>query len=381
MENNRAIKLLDWINDFIEAAAMRLSKLFLMLGFITGTIAILTSKLQLASVPWFDTTWAVVQAVSLDGLFFAILGKVRDTKVWTRAWYWYLFIAVLLGIVAALVNATLAYQELSGTSSVSGAMANMGINQSQFSYIRAGLVVLVSALVATLPRNNPSQDDTGTADTNGTSVDTDTLEQMVSQVVEQAVSREVSQVVLREFEGIKMELMKLAAPVSVVEEKSGTGQYLASDTADTRECLIPDTDPSSINETVTVSITDTSTSTRSVVVSGGYRDQIRGLILDNPSISNKEIIGTLGCGESTVKRLAAEVRKELGDTGTSTTDTEPLVSVEYQEPDKLDRSIKAVSENPDITDEQLAGVLELRRPASARFWRLKAEEILTDPQR
>lgn len=369
MENNRAIKALDWFNDFIEAAFMRLSKLFLMLGFITGTIAILTSQLKLASVPWFDTTWAVVQAVSLDGLFFAVLGKVRDTKVWTKPWYWYFSISILLGIVAALVNATLAYQEVTGTASVSAAMARMGISQSQFSYIRAGLVVLVSALVATLPRERADQA------IEQKDTDTDTIEQTVTQVVEQAVSREISQVVLREFEGVKQELLKMIPAVSVVEEKGGTGQYLAGDTADTREYRSSDTDTSDTDDIITLSITDT-TRTRSVVATGGYRDQIRELILSNPGISNREIIDTLGCGESTVKRLAAGVRKELA------VSTDPLIPVSGDlEPDKLDTAIEAVQKNPDITDEELAEILILSRPASAKFWRLKAEEILTDPQR
>jgi hypothetical protein len=50
-------------------------------------------------------------------------------------------------------------------------------------------------------------------------------------------------------------------------------------------------------------------------------------------------------------------------------------------PDKLQMTIEALRANPDMTDEALAAYLSLKRPASARFWRLKAIEILTMPGR
>ncbi len=50
-------------------------------------------------------------------------------------------------------------------------------------------------------------------------------------------------------------------------------------------------------------------------------------------------------------------------------------------PDKLQMTIEALRANPHITDEQLAEYLMLKRPASARFWRLKAIEILSAPGR
>jgi hypothetical protein len=50
-------------------------------------------------------------------------------------------------------------------------------------------------------------------------------------------------------------------------------------------------------------------------------------------------------------------------------------------PDKLQMTIEALRVNPHITDEALAYYLSLKRPASARFWRLKAIEILNTPGR
>jgi hypothetical protein len=50
-------------------------------------------------------------------------------------------------------------------------------------------------------------------------------------------------------------------------------------------------------------------------------------------------------------------------------------------PDKLQMTIEALKARPDMTDEALAEFLSLKRPASARFWRLKAIEILNAPDK
>ncbi len=50
-------------------------------------------------------------------------------------------------------------------------------------------------------------------------------------------------------------------------------------------------------------------------------------------------------------------------------------------PDKLQMTIEVLRSNPSMTDEALAEYLSLKRPASARFWRLKAIEILNAPDK
>lgn len=46
--------------------------------------------------------------------------------------------------------------------------------------------------------------------------------------------------------------------------------------------------------------------------------------------------------------------------------------------DKLQITLEYLQENPTCSDEELAEILKLKRPASARFWRLKADEIIAN---
>lgn len=76
------------------------------------------------------------------------------------------------------------------------------------------------------------------------------------------------------------------------------------------------------------------------------------------------------------------ISKDMPNIG-NTQDTNPSLSSTTADgnPDKLQMTIEALKANPNITDEMLAEYLMLKRPASARFWRLKAIEILNAPGR
>ncbi|GAC1436780.1 MAG: hypothetical protein NVSMB54_37450 [Ktedonobacteraceae bacterium] len=70
------------------------------------------------------------------------------------------------------------------------------------------------------------------------------------------------------------------------------------------------------------------------------------------------------------------IEKDSTDSSNSSNPSLQVVSNEGN-PDKLQMTIEALRANPDMTDEALAEYLSLKRPASARFWRLKAIEILS----
>jgi hypothetical protein len=57
-----------------------------------------------------------------------------------------------------------------------------------------------------------------------------------------------------------------------------------------------------------------------------------------------------------------------------------LKSANDDETDKLSITLAAMRGNASITDEELAALLGLKRPASARFWRLKARTVLEQDQ-
>ena len=48
--------------------------------------------------------------------------------------------------------------------------------------------------------------------------------------------------------------------------------------------------------------------------------------------------------------------------------------------DKLVITVTAMRDNPQITDQELAGILGLKRPGSARLWKVKAQELLNKEQ-
>jgi hypothetical protein len=95
-----------------------------------------------------------------------------------------------------------------------------------------------------------------------------------------------------------------------------------------------------------------------------------------------------GPGENTADR-SARFERPLGErtleTGADTQEDRTLVPAEKKEtlgPDKLELTLQFLREHPERAteediDAQLALLLGLKRPASARFWRLKAQELLT----
>jgi hypothetical protein len=70
------------------------------------------------------------------------------------------------------------------------------------------------------------------------------------------------------------------------------------------------------------------------------------------------------------------VEKDTGPISTQSSNPSLVAVPSEGNPDKLQMTIEALRKNPDMTDEALAEHLSLKRPASARFWRLKAIEIL-----
>lgn len=142
----------NWRDDFL----IELTTLLLMIGFVIGTIDVLTSG-GLSQIGAVNYAWAVVQAVAIDGLFFAVWGKIRRLEwTWRLVFNNVMLIAVglLLAVVAALVNNILGYEELNHVATLGQVMANLGVDATIFSYVRSTLVVLVSILVALFARNH-----------------------------------------------------------------------------------------------------------------------------------------------------------------------------------------------------------------------------------
>ena len=144
---NRGLRLFNiWFDGFLLEAARPLA----MLGFAMGTVDIFTRG-GMAPQAWFAVGWAIIQAITIDGLFFAVWYRIGDTK-WEPGKRFALvglwIIGSILGAVAFATNAILGFQQLWGIADSQTAMLRLGIDPALFTLIRAILVVAVSIMVA-----------------------------------------------------------------------------------------------------------------------------------------------------------------------------------------------------------------------------------------
>jgi hypothetical protein len=101
--------------------------------------------------------------------------------------------------------------------------------------------------------------------------------------------------------------------------------------------------------------------------------------IDQKSEDNRAITGHF----VTLETPDRDATTDIANTSAATTGSTAAVTNDKNgggnsgNPDKLQMTIEALKANPNTTDEALAELLSLKRPASARFWRLKAIEILS----
>ncbi len=96
--------------------------------------------------------------------------------------------------------------------------------------------------------------------------------------------------------------------------------------------------------------------------------------IDQKSKDNRPITGHFVTLETASRDSSTDTDK---NSVTTTGSTPAIIGDKNGNPDKLQMTIEALKANPNMTDEALADLLALKRPASARFWRLKAIEILS----
>lgn len=144
-----------WRDDFLIEA----STLLLIAGFVMGTVDIFVGG-GIATQEWFKVSWAIVQALAIDGLFFAVWGRVARAT-WTRDQMGknaaLVGVGLVLALVAALVNDILTYQQINGIADSIDAIRKLGIDVTAFTHIRAVLVVGVGVLVQLFCRSELPQ--------------------------------------------------------------------------------------------------------------------------------------------------------------------------------------------------------------------------------
>lgn len=149
-----------WFDEFILTAAKPLS----MIGFAMGTVDIF-NRGGLATNPYFAFGWSLVQAITIDGLFFAVWYRLFEQGIsrWRR--FFLGVIGLVLAVVVVITNSILGFQQLWGVSDSQTAMVRLGIEPGAFTLVRAVLVVIVAIMVAFVSRGVTDGENTGVGST------------------------------------------------------------------------------------------------------------------------------------------------------------------------------------------------------------------------
>jgi hypothetical protein len=100
---------------------------------------------------------------------------------------------------------------------------------------------------------------------------------------------------------------------------------------------------------------------------------------NQPSEVSSERAVAPATGREIANAITGQVIAIENSTGTRSRTTRPVAAVSSERhTDKLQLTIEALKQQPDISDSELANHLALKRAASARFWRLKATEVLKE---
>lgn len=317
MKKFSIIRGLRWFNDFKDELLIELSSILLMLGFIAGTVDILSARLGLSKDGWFMVSWSIVQAIAIDGLFFAIWARVRETSWSThkRQKIWYVFIGILLAVIAALVNNILSYQELNHVSSVSQAMNRLGINQETFSYTRSILVVVVSVLVATLPRAEKAKNDDINQDVDRS------IDQGIEAAINQGINQELQSIrsIIEELQTTVYTLQSAKSTKSIAREKKSiplveAPKEYAVDQSEEQDFESMQVESMPVGYMATDdgdTLRAVDDQGRSMVATGGYRDMIKEAMLQDPGLRYQDIANNLGIALATVKKHGPSIKQEI----------------------------------------------------------------------
>lgn len=303
-----------WRDDFL----IELSTLMLMIGFVAGTVDVFT-KGGLSTNYSFNVAWAIVQAIAIDGLFFAVWGRIAQATWSGATWLknvMLIFVGLLLAIVATLVNGLLSYQELMSVANVKDAMATLHVDQAAFTYARSVLVVLVAILVALFCRSRKDTSEQAQPDIQALLAQ---ATQEAQTIIDQA-KVEAMAIVDRATQEAKA-MAKRSPRTKVSEATNPNMQAIAiSENAESIDHSL-DSVAHSPQETGYVAIDDGNTVAiadghgQAMMATGSHRDRIKLVMLqamqNGQEMSYVEIAKEAGAGYSTVKKWAPDIQKEL----------------------------------------------------------------------
>ncbi len=149
MNQQTGIRQVYGISEWAGEMAIAISPLLILVGMVMVTVSILL-KGVIATQVYFEVPWAIIQAITVDGLWLGIWIRLHAAKLGTwplRAKYTaMLFVAILMFAVGTSMSILVTYQEVNGVSDVLAAMGHLHISGDVFVISRGILVMLCATL-------------------------------------------------------------------------------------------------------------------------------------------------------------------------------------------------------------------------------------------
>ncbi len=154
------MRVVNWLrafNQIRDDLMIEIASTLLLLGFVVGTVDVLTRG-SLTTNAIFQDAWSVVQALTVDVLFFAVWGRVGRASWNNLNWRQIvqnailIIVGILLLGVAVLVNGLVNEQQLLSLPSMAATMSALGVDQTAFTMARSVLVGVLAVLIAVVGR-------------------------------------------------------------------------------------------------------------------------------------------------------------------------------------------------------------------------------------
>lgn len=338
-------KAMEWTHRADKVINLILGYL-LAIASVLGFMDVLSNGQVLSHVPQAFYVWLAIMGLGVDFQLLLVIGRFPDllqaVESRTLKFVFILFNLAFLGFLAymsAIIGAVFTQHVDAGTGTVTDAMTALHIDAHTFVFQRATLATLLLVLMAvdrTLERwriRAATQSATQTLskqDVTPLQGESEQVQPAQSDIEKLIIAMQEAQnkqlqVVVEQFTRVTVEAVKESLQQALPEAQAPL--QISAPTASKASAPPFERD---------------------------YGPIIEQLYLNSPMITPEEVVDRIKCSLPTAKKWLERAQANTNN---------------------LQITMDLLSKQPQLTDEELAEHLGLKRPASARFWRLKAWEM------